>query len=1108
MAVGFSVVVVMGGPFVFGSNLHGASSRAGGREIGSRALEAVEDGGMAIALVGRDRPLGVLSSAVDQAVAGRGSVVLVAGEAGIGKTSILGAAAEHAVACGAIPISGGGWDGDGAPGLWPWIQVVRGLQRLLPSEEWSRCRAAAGPGVGVLLGDEMGGLDSMSVDDGTFMVFDAVGSLLVAASRTQPLFVVLDDLHWADGASVRLLEFVQRQVTLEAIAVLAAYRDVEVDAEDHPLRELIHRMSETATNVRLGGLDRDAVGVLLTRDVENADDEAIDELHRRTGGNPFFVLQAAQLWSSTGSSHVIAPGIRDALDRRLARLPERCVDALACAALVGTVFELALVPEPNELEPAGRAGLIVPIDDTRSRFVHDLVRETLLDSVGEDSPRRHAEIVRRMDAGTLPSREGLAARVAHHAYAARDEMAVDDVVARLRAAAADATHRCAAEEAAMHLERAAALVPSTEAAWPALMLDLGNAQQRAGMLDQARRTFITVGEAARDCGDATVLAKAALGVHACGQTITEHAAVELELLAAARAQLDGSGDATTVAMWARVTAALSRTMVHELGQDRAESEDLSAIAVERARTAGDDEVLAFCLLARHDAIWQPGTAAERLALADEMSQAAQRAGDIEMAMQGSLLRMVALFEQGDPHALDEHRAFVAMTERARLPRFRYYALGRQATVATLQGEFAAATELSDRARELAEQIGELDALSLWADQRWEIARLQHRPDDFAAVVAEVRPLGGPHLLVLEALGALFVGDVAKALSHRTAMEELGVRWPRWARLMWLTFEADMSVAANDDSLCRNARALIEPYADQWAVLGGAVVVRGPLRYWLALLDLALGRADDAVGGFEAALAAAQRLGAQPWIAQASVGLARALMLRGREGDGARADELISSAARTAESIGMRGVAAEAGELAASRSTAEPNVTPSPAVFRQDGDVWTLGFAGHSIHMADAKGLHDLHALLASPGTDVAAAALLDPATASGNGSGRLGSDPVLDDRAKAEYRRRLEHLDGEIDSALARHADAAAAQLEAERDALLDELRRATGLGGRTRRLGDDNERARKTVTARIRDVLRRLDERHPHLAAHLRDHVTTGSWCRYEPAPDVDWTL
>ncbi len=84
---------------------------------------------MATALVSRE----VLSTAVDAAVRGRGSVVLVAGEAGIGKTAILGAAADHAAARGAIAVAGGGWDGDGAPGLWPWVQVVRGLWRNEPA---------------------------------------------------------------------------------------------------------------------------------------------------------------------------------------------------------------------------------------------------------------------------------------------------------------------------------------------------------------------------------------------------------------------------------------------------------------------------------------------------------------------------------------------------------------------------------------------------------------------------------------------------------------------------------------------------------------------------------------------------------------------------------------------------------------------------------------------------------------------------------------------------------------------------------------------------------------------------------------------------------------
>ena len=108
---------------------------------------------------------------------------------------------------------------------------------------------------------------------------------------------------------------------------------------------------------------------------------------------------------------------------------------------------------------------------------------------------------------------------------------------------------------------------------------------------------------------------------------------------------------------------------------------------------------------------------------------------------------------------------------------------------------------------------------------------------------------------------------------------------------------------------------------------------------------------------------------------------------------------------------------------------------------------------------------------------------------------------MLDDEARARYRARLAELDDELDRAGRRGDAERGAALEREREALLDELRRAVGLGGRTRRLGDEAERARKAVTARIRDTLRKLDERHPELAAHLRETVSTGSTCRYSPA-------
>jgi hypothetical protein len=120
----------------------------------------------------------------------------------------------------------------------------------------------------------------------------------------------------------------------------------------------------------------------------------------------------------------------------------------------------------------------------------------------------------------------------------------------------------------------------------------------------------------------------------------------------------------------------------------------------------------------------------------------------------------------------------------------------------------------------------------------------------------------------------------------------------------------------------------------------------------------------------------------------------------------------------------------------------------------------------------------------------------------------LGGDQVLDEQARAAYQRRLSLLDGEIDRAAELGDDREAAKLDQERAALLDELRAAAGLGGRTRRLGDEAERARKTVSARIRDTLRKLDDRHPELAAHLRATVSTGAICRYQAENGMTWRL
>ncbi|PZG03436.1 ATPase, partial [Nonomuraea aridisoli] len=178
-------------------------------------------------------------------------------------------------------------------------------------------------------------------------------------------------------------------------------------------------------------------------------------------------------------------------------------------------------------------------------------------------------------------------------------------------------------------------------------------------------------------------------------------------------------------------------------------------------------------------------------------------------------------------------------------------------------------------------------------------------------------------------------------------------------------------------------------------------------------------------------------------------------------------------------------------------------------FRRDGAVWALRFAGRVAHVPDAKGLRDLHTLLSRPGDDVPAVVLLAPEGGEVVvAARRMGGDEVLDDEARSRYRHRLSQLDEEIDRAAELGHDDRVAELDRERAALLAELRAAAGLGGRTRRLGDEAERARKTVTARIRDSLRKLDRAHPELAAHLRATISTGSTCRYQPQDHITWHL
>ncbi|MFH9199214.1 ATP-binding protein [Streptomyces anulatus] len=1259
---------------------------------------------MTPALFGRDHPAGVLRSEIARATDSHGGLVLVTGEAGIGKSTLVTDAAHEARRRGALVVGGSCWDSDNTPGYWPWVQILRGLRRSATAAEWAAAQEASDGRLAVLLGDPvrvaMGGTDgpgpstlpgaapgaagapgsdgARGGDPGTeagtsppsggspegaeaFGLFDAVTTALVTVSQSRPLVVVLDDLHSSDPASLRLLEFAAQHAWFERLLLIGTYRDVEVDAPGHPLQQLILPLvSRAATTLTLTGLGRDEVGALMTVTTgREPSPQLIDEVHRRTGGNPFFVEQTARLWHSGSPVSTIPPGVREAVRQRLALLPEPVVSLLTSAALLGREFRrqvLAVVhgsPAPHVdrlLEPAVVARVVVPRPSGQYAFAHDLLRETLYASLDEAEAReRHAAAVRSLDAhGGLGDavRPGALARHAHLAGGALDR---DRRIDLLLAAARDASGRLADEEAVGHYRRALAAasgepgesgesgesgeaggpgasagpegpgrqgerrespggasggVPAcgpgtaggagaadgagtadTEDRGPDLRravligLDLSGQLRHAGETAEAQRLLDRSVALARELDEPELLARVAITLHRDGSL--------------------GGRDVPTMGLLTEAHHRITGKEGQESLSDDRLAQELAIHIMALARDGSDDEALAFSLWARHDSVWGLGSAMERLGLTDEMTVVGRRTQHQDMELHATSMRWVALLELGDPAFIDQFRAFVRLAELTELPRFALGIAVDTSLIAALQGRFAeASTALEDDA--LDPESNDHVAFGFMGHHlRWALHLLQGHFAEAEEVLGLLPGAGYPYPGLLEAVTAVEQGDATPALRLIAEQSDRAAPYPRAFMPLWLRLLAQTAAITGDPRLITRAEDELTPYTGQWIVSLYGCDIGGPVDLWLGMLAAARDDQDAAVAALTEAAASSDRLGARPWAVRARLCLARSLLARagaagaGAAGDGvARAEGAGSGpgagavrAGGAGDSAGDAGqarrllgeVSREAGELAMTHveaeatalrttppGTADPTPTPTPttaavtdastaprpaagpavsgpaapwaqdpgaapglstagpsagvptgtravpsAEFRRNGPVWQLRWDGVTVHVPDAKGLRDLHSLLGLPGADVPAVQLLAPE--GGDlvvAAGQLGGDPVLDEEAKRRYKEHLARLDAEIDRAAARDDVRGVEKYDRERQALLDQLRSAAGLGGRTRRLGDQTERARKTVTARIRDTLRKLDTLHPALAAHLKASVTTGTTCAYRPEHSPDWRL
>jgi predicted ATPase len=181
---------------------------------------------------------------------------------------------------------------------------------------------------------------------------------------------------------------------------------------------------------------------------------------------------------------------------------------------------------------------------------------------------------------------------------------------------------------------------------------------------------------------------------------------------------------------------------------------------------------------------------------------------------------------------------------------------------------------------------------------------------------------------------------------------------------------------------------------------------------------------------------------------------------------------------------------------------EVRADPASAVFRRAGDLWEIGFSGATVHIAHTKGMEDLAVLLAQPGREIHCVEL------AGATVDQADTGEVIDATARRQYENRIRELQAEIDEAEANNDHARVEAAQTEFNAIVEHLTAALGLSGKARRSGGSAERARSTVTHRMRTAVRRIADANPQAGRHLEHSLTTGVYCRYQPEQPVTWLL
>jgi len=939
-------------------------------------------GVVSVPFVGRQREMQLLCGALDKAQAGSDQIVMLAGDAGIGKTRLCQEFASEAARRAIPTVWGRCFEEPGAPPYWPWIQAIRAM---IGGCDDTRLRSMLGDEAAPIAGivpeicNQLGDLPpsaALEADQRRFQLFHAITQVWQRIATESSLILILDNLHWADPTSLRLLSFLAADLGAHRLMLLGTYRQTELSRE-HALGELLADLTRYPVYQRLilSGLSRDETAQFLhSASGASPPLEVVTEIHNRTEGHPLFLVETVRYLLGemrTGVTFAqddgdvlkaIPDGVREIIGKRLNRLPVSCTRLLSVAACIGRTFSTLLlrplVPEISEeamletLEESMAARIIEaqPTPPDQYQFSHALIREILYD---EMLPLRRARL--HLHIGELLEarhRDDIAPYLPQLAYqfgAALPEGSPARALDYVHRAADSAAALLAHEEAVRLYRHALDLhqryFPGSHEARCSLLLGLGEAQDSAGDSEASRETFLEAATSARALGSATALVQAAIGFETGGWRLGHPGKPAVTLLTEALTAPREPGDGRL-----RVELLASLCRAYACTGCPAEAAQAYREAVALARQLDDPSALFRALVSFHTTrFYCPDQLDERLAAAREALALAERHRQRAWAITELYgWHFADLVEKGDfDSARVVAEAHVRVAQVARQPFFKAAALSSETLLAIHEGRFAEAEALARETLKVGRRFSPANAAGVYGMQMFSIRREQGRLAEvlpllrqFVATQAESaiwRP--GLALLYME----LDLRDEALAEFERLAADDFAAiphsgLWPPS-----MAFMAEVCAYLNDAARASALYRLLLPYTGRNITTGNNAPCFGAADRLLGMLAATMCEWDDARRHFESALVMNLRTGGRPWLAHTQHRYAE-LLLRKRETGGERAASLLDAALATAHELGM---AALEQRCAISRAQREDRPVYPNTLTRREVEVLQLLAAGLS-----------------------------------------------------------------------------------------------------------------------------------------------------------------